>query len=62
MATIEQKLAYRKAKEMTAEEARAFVRGIDDDILEDELHRRRVILKNFVRKLSVETILLDEDE
>lgn len=60
MATIEQKLAYRKAKEMNTEEARAFVKGIDDEILADELKRRYSILKGFVKKVDVEEILLEE--
>ena len=60
MATIEEKLAYKKAKEMTPQEARAFVKGIDDEILENELRRRFKILKGFVKEMQVEDFLLEE--
>ena len=60
MVTIEEKLAYKKAKELTAQDARAFVKGIDDEILFDEVKRRYLILKGFVKKINVEEILLEE--
>lgn len=43
MATIEERIAYRKAKEMDIEELRSFLKGVDTELLLDELRRRTTI-------------------
>ena len=43
MATIEERIAYRKAKEMDIDSLRSFLKGVDNELLLDELRRRMMI-------------------
>ena len=51
MASIEERIAYRQAEDMETERLRAFIKGIPNEIILDEL-RRRMTIKAEVEEMA----------